>query len=214
MTLTKQGQADEEFEGRAQARRLSPRAVEQLARVGVVAEHPDDLAQLRLEGIPRRREAGEGRHEHGRRVLLDGPTRGIFENSQQVGRYIRYAQEERNAWHVDAVAHSMGGLITRHYVHHFMPPVPDGRPQVAHLPMFGVPSMGSPCADVMDSTFEVLGKNVTAGAWKLCLENTGARSDGRHRRLERRRHEEVLSDTRATDYRAQPHVRSPIIRCL
>jgi pimeloyl-ACP methyl ester carboxylesterase len=94
--------------------------------------------------------------------LSSGPTNGIFENSQQVGKYVRYAQEERNAWHVDVVAHSMGGLITRHYIHNFMPPSPDGRPQVAHLVMLGTPNTGSPCADVMNATFEVLGKNVEA----------------------------------------------------
>lgn len=98
----------------------------------------------------------------GGEFLSTGPTNGIFENSQQVGKYIRYAQEERNAWHVDVVAHSMGGLITRHYIHNFMPPAPDGRPQIAHLVMLGTPNMGSPCADVMDSTFEVLGRNVEA----------------------------------------------------
>ena len=52
----------------------------------------------------------------------------------------------------------MGGLIARHYIHAFMPPSPDGRPQVAHLFMLGTPNMGSPCADVMDATFNVLGK--------------------------------------------------------
>jgi hypothetical protein len=98
----------------------------------------------------------------GGEFLSTGPTNGIFENSQEVGKYIRYAQEDRNAWHVDVVAHSMGGLITRHYVHAFMPPSPDGRPQVAHLVMLGTPNMGSPCADVMNFTFEMLGKSVEA----------------------------------------------------
>lgn len=106
--------------------------------------------------------AEKGVMNTGGEFLSTGPTGGIFENSQQVGKYIRYAQEERNAWHVDVVAHSMGGLITRHYIHNFMPPSPDGRPQVSHLVMLGTPNMGSPCADVMDSTFEVLGKNVEA----------------------------------------------------
>lgn len=106
--------------------------------------------------------AEKGSMNTGGEFLSTGPTNGIFENSQQVGKYIRYAQEERNAWHVDVVAHSMGGLITRHYIHNFMPPSPDGRPQVSHLVMLGTPNMGSPCADVMDSTFEVLGKNVEA----------------------------------------------------
>jgi pimeloyl-ACP methyl ester carboxylesterase len=98
----------------------------------------------------------------GGEFLSSGPTNGIFENSQQVGKYIRYAQEDRNAWHVDVVAHSMGGLITRHYIHAFMPPSPDGRPQVSHLVMLGTPNMGSPCADVMNFTFEMLGKSVEA----------------------------------------------------
>lgn len=98
----------------------------------------------------------------GGEFLSSSPTNGIFENSQQVGKYIRYAQEDRNAWHVDVVAHSMGGLIARHYIHAFMPPSPDGRPQVSHLVMLGTPNMGSPCADVMNFTFEMLGKSVEA----------------------------------------------------
>lgn len=95
--------------------------------------------------------------------LSTDATNGIFENSQQLGKYIKYAQEDRNAWHVDIVAHSMGGLISRHYIHQFMPPnAQDGRPQIAHLVMLGTPNMGSPCADVMNSAFEFLGKNVEA----------------------------------------------------
>ena len=95
--------------------------------------------------------------------LSTDPTNSIFENSQQLGKYIRYAQEDRNAWHVDVVAHSMGGLITRHYIHQFMPTdSPDGRPQISHLVMLGTPNMGSPCADVMNTAFEALGKNVEA----------------------------------------------------
>ena len=95
--------------------------------------------------------------------LSTSPTNGIFENSQQLGKYIKYAQEDRNAWHVDVVAHSMGGLISRHYIHQFMPPnYQDGRPQIAHLVMLGTPNMGSPCADVMNAAFEFLGKNVEA----------------------------------------------------
>lgn len=106
--------------------------------------------------------ADKGSMNTGGEFLSTGPTNGIFENSQQVGKYIRYAQEDRNAWHVDVVAHSMGGLIARHYIHAFMPPSPDGRPQIAHLVMLGTPNMGSPCADVMNFTFEMLGKSVEA----------------------------------------------------
>lgn len=95
--------------------------------------------------------------------LSTDQTNGIFENSQQLGKYIRYAQEDRNAWHVDIVAHSMGGLISRHYIHQFMPPAyQDGKPQISHLVMLGTPNMGSPCADVMNIAFELTGKNVEA----------------------------------------------------
>src|SRR5690606_30869638 len=90
--------------------------------------------------------------------LSTDPSNSIFENSQQLGKYIRYAQEDRNAWHVDVVAHSMGGLISRHYINQFMMPMPDGRPQIAHLVMLGTPNMGSPCADVMDTAFQLVGK--------------------------------------------------------
>ncbi|HEX8237658.1 MAG TPA: hypothetical protein VF600_16995 [Abditibacteriaceae bacterium] len=99
----------------------------------------------------------------GGEFLSTDPTNSIFENSQQLGKYIKYAQEERNAWHVDIVAHSMGGLISRHYIHQFMPaPSPDGRPQIVHLVQLGTPNMGSPCGDVMSATFEFLGKTVEA----------------------------------------------------
>jgi len=105
-----------------------------------VGEHPD-----------------KGVMNTGGEFLSSEQTNSIFENAQQVGRYIKYAQEDRNAWHVDIVAHSMGGLISRQYIHAFMPPVEDGRPQVAHLIMLGTPNMGSPCADVMDLAFSVGG---------------------------------------------------------
>ena len=137
--------------------------MEQLAGVGIVAEYFNDFAFLRLEGFSGRRKSVKRRDEHGRLVSFDQPTNGIFENSQELGKYIRYAQEDRNAWHVDIVAHSMGGLISRHYIHQFMPQnSPDGRPQISHLVMLGTPNMGSPCADVMNFAFEMTGKNVEA----------------------------------------------------
>jgi pimeloyl-ACP methyl ester carboxylesterase len=105
----------------------------------------------------------KGAMNTGGAMLSTDPTNSIFENSQQLGKYIRYAQEDRNAWHVDVVAHSMGGLISRHYIHQFMPTQsPDGRPQIAHLIQLGTPNMGSPCADVMSATLDFLGKSVEA----------------------------------------------------
>lgn len=91
-------------------------------------------------------------------------TNSIGENADQLGRYIKYAQEDRNAWHVDLVAHSMGGLISRYHIaQQMLPNTPeDPRPRVSHLIMLGTPNMGSPCADVMNVAFEMLGENVEA----------------------------------------------------
>lgn len=96
--------------------------------------------------------------------LSTQPTNSIAENALQLKSYIKYAQEDRNAWHVDIVAHSMGGLISRYYISQLMEQPSDGdfRPKVSRLIMLGTPNMGSPCADVMNTAFEVLGENVEA----------------------------------------------------
>lgn len=47
-------------------------------------------------------------------------SNSIFQNAQELGKQIKFTQESMNAWHVDIVAHSMGGLISRFYVHTFM----------------------------------------------------------------------------------------------
>lgn len=76
----------------------------------------------------------------------------VSENAAQLKSYIEYAQKDRNAWHVDVVAHSTGGLIARNYINSMMPPAyQDGRPQIAHLLMLGTPNLGSPCADTFYS---------------------------------------------------------------
>ncbi|MFL6466950.1 MAG: esterase/lipase family protein [Pyrinomonadaceae bacterium] len=81
---------------------------------------------------------------------VSNPQPGLSaeENAQQLKRYIEYAQKERNAWHVDVIGHSTGGLIARSYVNSLMPDVPDGRPQIAHLLTLGTPHLGSKCADI------------------------------------------------------------------
>ncbi|MEZ5343959.1 MAG: hypothetical protein R2681_00255 [Pyrinomonadaceae bacterium] len=115
------------------------------------------------KAFPVGEKAEKGVMNTGGEFMSSAPTNSIFENSQELGKYIRYTQEDRNAWHVDIVAHSMGGLISRHYIHQFMPPnYQDGKPQIAHLVMLGTPNMGSPCADVMNFAFEMTGKNVEA----------------------------------------------------
>lgn len=115
------------------------------------------------KAFPVGEKADKGIMNTGGAFLSTDPTNSIFENSQQLGNYIKYAQEDRNAWHVDLVGHSMGGLISRHYIHHFMTnQMPDGRPQVSKLVMLGTPNQGSPCADLMDTGFGMFGKNVEA----------------------------------------------------
>jgi triacylglycerol esterase/lipase EstA (alpha/beta hydrolase family) len=95
--------------------------------------------------------------------LSTDKTNSIGENARELEKYVQYAQKDRNAWHVDLAAHSMGGLISRYYISQIMESnSQDGRPRVSHLIMLGTPNMGSPCADVMNVAFEMLGKNVEA----------------------------------------------------
>lgn len=82
------------------------------------------------------------------------PTNTIFQNAQELGKQIKFVREQKNAWHVDVVAHSMGGLISRQYINAFMAPVFDGKPEISHLVMLGTPNMGSPCADLVGNIFE------------------------------------------------------------
>jgi pimeloyl-ACP methyl ester carboxylesterase len=99
----------------------------------------------------------------GKEFMSAEQTASIGDNAHQLESYIKYAQEDRNAWHVDIVAHSMGGLISRWYIDQLMKnDSEDGRPRVSHLVMLGTPNMGSPCADVMDIAFGMVGKQVEA----------------------------------------------------
>ena len=90
------------------------------------------------------------------------PTNSIFENAKELGKQIRHTQESMNAWHVDIVAHSMGGLISRFYIHHLMKDSPDGRPVVTHLAMLGTPNQGSPWADIVFEEYKEKGFHVEA----------------------------------------------------
>lgn len=91
------------------------------------------------------------------------PTNSIEENAIQLEKYVKYAREERNAWHVDIVGHSMGGLIARYYIAKLMEPdAGDYRPPVSHLIMLGTPNEGSSCAVMMTGAFDLLGKKVEA----------------------------------------------------
>jgi uncharacterized alpha/beta hydrolase family protein len=81
---------------------------------------------------------------------ISDPQPGLSaeDNALQLKSYIEYAQKDRNAWHVDVVGHSTGGLIARAYVNNLMPTAQDGRPQITHLLTLGTPHLGSKCADV------------------------------------------------------------------
>lgn len=78
----------------------------------------------------------------------DAGFNSVYDNADQLAKYVKHAQEDANAWHVDMVAHSSGGLVARLYLHKLMPNVPDARPQVKHLMMLGTPNGGVACADV------------------------------------------------------------------
>lgn len=78
------------------------------------------------------------------------PTNSIAENAAIVARYVDAVRQATGAERVDLVAHSMGGLISRYYVSHFMPLVErQGLPTVPaanQLYMIGTPNGGTPCA--------------------------------------------------------------------
>lgn len=102
--------------------------------------------------------------EHGKMNTGDSPgnsgkTNTIYQNAQELAKQIKFAREENNAWHVDIVAHSMGGLISRQYINTFMPAVFDNKPEVTHLVMLGTPNQGSPCADSVNGLFEEFEEN-------------------------------------------------------
>jgi hypothetical protein len=92
----------------------------------------------------------------------NAPTNSIFQNARELGKQIKHVRETMNAWHVDVVAHSMGGLISRFYIHHMMPEVFDGKPEIIHLAMLGTPNMGSPWADIMFAEYLQKGWHVEA----------------------------------------------------
>ncbi|MCW1431108.1 alpha/beta fold hydrolase [Novosphingobium sp. JCM 18896] len=103
-----------------------------------------------------------GRMSTGEEVGSFGPTYTIAQNAFELAKTVEHAQAERNAWHVDLVAHSMGGLISRRYIHAMMPGYADGKPQITRLVMLGTPNMGSPCADVLSATLDFLDKPMEA----------------------------------------------------
>jgi pimeloyl-ACP methyl ester carboxylesterase len=103
-----------------------------------------------------------GKLNTGGAFLSASKSNSLYENADELEKYIKYAQDDSNAWHVDIVAHSLGGLISRLYIHRQMPNMPDNKPQVKHLVMLGTPNAGSPCADTIDMKFRLYGERVQA----------------------------------------------------
>ncbi len=75
-------------------------------------------------------------------------TNTIDQNAIEMSHYVQGVRQKLNAWHVDVVAHSMGGLISRDYIQYWMPPDAYGRPIIDHLVMLGTPNQGTSCADL------------------------------------------------------------------
>jgi pimeloyl-ACP methyl ester carboxylesterase len=123
----------------------------------LTSAHSDDW-----KAFPVGQNAQHGRMNTGEEMGNLGPTNTISQNAEQLARYVEYAQKDRNAWHIDLVAHSMGGLISRRYIHATMPIYPDSKPQVAHLVMLGTPNMGSRCADLLSAPLESAGRPMQA----------------------------------------------------
>ncbi|MBX7173085.1 MAG: putative lipase [Pyrinomonadaceae bacterium] len=73
----------------------------------------------------------------------------VYDNADNLEKYVDMVRSNGNAWHVDMLAHSTGGLVARLYIHKQMPILDDGYPVVKHLMMMGTPNLGVPCADSM-----------------------------------------------------------------
>jgi pimeloyl-ACP methyl ester carboxylesterase len=76
-------------------------------------------------------------------------NRSVYANADNLNTYVNSIRGSLNAWHVDMLAHSTGGLVARLYVHKQMEVLPDGHPVIKHLMMLGTPNNGVPCADAM-----------------------------------------------------------------
>lgn len=94
-------------------------------------------------------------------------TKRIDQNAKELDKQIQFVHKNLNAWHVDLVAHSMGGLIARQYIDERMPLHPlSRRPFVTRLIMLGTPNAGSPCAKLMYAALAATGNKIWA-LWEL-----------------------------------------------
>lgn len=74
------------------------------------------------------------------------PTLTIAQNAAQLDTYIDGVKRSTGAEQVDLIAHSMGGLVSRYYIHELMTD-----DDVAQLIMLGTPNGGSTCGGLLSS---------------------------------------------------------------
>ena len=79
------------------------------------------------------------------RILECLEDTSIATNANKLRAHVDTVRREHRARQIDIVAHSMGGLISRQYIHSYMP-VAEGQPAVFKLLTLGTPFLGSPCA--------------------------------------------------------------------
>ena len=73
----------------------------------------------------------------------------VYQQADNLTTYVNGIRQSLNAWHVDMLGHSSGGLVARLYVHKQMEVLPDAYPVVKHLMMLGTPNNGISCAESM-----------------------------------------------------------------
>ena len=96
-------------------------------------------------------------------ALQEGRTEEIFSaqtiqtNSGILGQEIERARLENDACHVNLIGHSMGGLISREYIHSTMAPLEkDGERLVRNLIQLGTPNEGSACTEIVMGLYPYL----------------------------------------------------------
>ena len=132
------------------------------SNAGAWAEYPLFLREAHSfawQGFAVGADPQHGKMETGQEPGNYRPTNTVYQNARELEKQIEYTRQSLNAWHIDIVAHSMGGLISRQYINSFMPTEFDRRPAVTHLVMLGTPNQGSPCADIVNYLFEENGHN-------------------------------------------------------
>ncbi len=73
-------------------------------------------------------------------------TNTLEENAALVRNYVEERRNETNAWHVDLIGHSMGGLISRVFIHRYLGNPIIGKPTVINFLTLGTPHEGAECA--------------------------------------------------------------------